>query len=55
MGIELNSNSSYTRSDDTEILTFLESPCQMDIPIRRLSKSEVFEEIVRFIKCKSPE
>ncbi len=34
-------------NDDAEFTNFLESPCQMDFPISRISNSEVSEEILR--------
>ncbi|XP_053960561.1 uncharacterized protein LOC128864828 [Anastrepha ludens] len=48
------SDISGTSSDEVEILNFLESPCQMDLPISKISNNEVTTEIHRLNNYKSP-
>lgn len=43
-----------TVADQEEILNFLESPCQMDFPVRHISPNEVKNEIKQLNKKKSP-
>ncbi|XP_054737910.1 formin-J-like [Anastrepha obliqua] len=48
------SDISGTSSDEVEILNFLKSPCQMDLPISKISNNEVTTEIHRLNNYKSP-
>ena len=41
-------------ADETEIRTFLDSPCQMDLPITATDEAEVRAEILRLNDTKSP-
>lgn len=41
-------------SEESNIITFLETPCQMDLPIKSFSPREVLDEITKLNNFKSP-